>query len=159
MRNFLNKVFNKSKVVRVIELTADKRYREHYIKPEIISGKNPKGMRVSLADGRAFNFTPNHVNTFNGYKTIFVAYDDAEAYDPLSKEFTREFSPQDYANAIEGKVVQELFKTTKSAIDLPVILSVLTIVALIGLGLLLYQEVNSLKEIISGIAGGGVPVV
>lgn len=154
MSEFINKVFKKNRVIRVIELAGDKRYRDHWIIPEAVSGKEPGGMLVKLPDGRVFIFAPHHVNTYQGYKTIFVAFNDAEAYDPLDKEFNRVFSATDFGNAINGEVVKELFKTTKTAIDLPVILSIACIVAVIGLGLLLYQEISTLKEIIGNIPGG-----
>jgi len=106
MKNWINKVFNKKKVIKVNFLTLDRKIKLHYVKPS-----TNKITVFNNKVGHDFMFNPEQVYIHNGFSTVFVIEGQAEVVDMFT--FTAAFDSEQYHVAMNNKLAEQFVRSNQ----------------------------------------------
>lgn len=143
MKEFINKKFKKSKCVKVIYFTEDKKQHTHYL--------IPKGQEITIKDK---SFLINKDDFFldpKGFITYVFTYIRLEPINPHDVKNYGETTPTDLSIALNSRVASEILSATKNKADINTLLIAMMFLIIIGFGVLWYLLSGDMQTIIERI--------
>jgi hypothetical protein len=155
MKQWFIKHFRKTKAIKVILFTEDKRMQTYWV--------IPKGDQVSVA-GRTFLLNDHDFTLSNNVPTYLFNFKTTSPMNPLTMK-AETMSPARLKTALDAKVAEEIFASVDQKMNIKTLVILFGIINLVGFALIGYfglehigtlqEQIAQLRQLIETI--GGLP--
>jgi len=154
MTKFSAKYFNNKTAVKAIIFSKDKRVKTHFVNPEHNS--------ITI-QGKTYTLNDQDWFISEGFPTYVFNDRDAEPQNPLNPTRRSLMTADDFNVAISSKVAREIFDASNPKMDAGMIGLILSVITLIGVGVVGYlmsenftqisQTITEIREVLRLIGG------
>jgi len=155
MGSFINKHFKRGKSVKVRIYYPDRRARLYWVVPDSTGNVSVDNMSFIIDENRAY--------LERGIPTYVFTNTTTEPVDPRKVKTNKLHTAETFNVALTSKITREFLQSTKRDMDIPTVLSIITLVAVGIIGYLVYTnmtefsaQIQSLTDILNQITGGVV---
>lgn len=155
MSNFINKTFHKNSCIKVRIYYPDKRAKTYYVIPDTSGSVSINGMSFIIDKERMY--------LEKGIPTFIFSNHTTEPIDPRNAPANKLHTAETFNVALTSKITREFLQSTQRSLDIPTVLSIITLFGLAIIGYLVYTnmgelsaQVQSLNDLITRLSGGVV---
>lgn len=153
MSNFINKTFHKHSCIKVRIYFPDRRAKTYWIIPDTSGNVTIKGMSFIIDKERMY--------LEKGVPTFIFSNHTTEPIDPRNAPANKLHTAETFNVALTSKITREFLQSTQRSLDIPTVLSLITLVGVALIGYIVYTnmgelsaQVQALNDLLNQLTGG-----